>query len=93
MYLVEFFADKVLGLDTIWDTLHTFVRIPGWGQAGDMLAAGCGGIAAASRAKWLVPKEGATVLPGPTDVWVLEAKFPGPDLGQSPVRPDRAMHD
>ena len=36
MYGVEFFADKVPGVDTGWDTLHTFVRIP----AGALLAAG-----------------------------------------------------
>jgi hypothetical protein len=36
MYLVEFFADKVPGFDSVWDTLHTFIRIP----AGAMLAAG-----------------------------------------------------
>lgn len=36
MYGVEFFADKIPGVDTGWDTLHTFVRIP----AGALLAAG-----------------------------------------------------
>ncbi|HDY85327.1 hypothetical protein LCGC14_2512690, partial [marine sediment metagenome] len=36
MYCVEFFADKVPGVDSGWDTLHTFIRIP----AGAMLAAG-----------------------------------------------------
>lgn len=36
MYCVEFFADKMPGVDTAWDTLHTFVRIP----AGALLAAG-----------------------------------------------------
>lgn len=36
MYCVEFFADKVPGLDTGWDVLHTFIRIP----AGALLAAG-----------------------------------------------------
>ena len=35
MYGVEFFADKIPGVDTVWDTLHTFVRIP----AGAALAA------------------------------------------------------
>ncbi len=35
MYLVEFCADKVPGVDTGWDTIHTFVRIP----AGAVLAA------------------------------------------------------
>lgn len=39
MYCVEFFADKVPGVDTGWDTLHTFIRIP----AGAALAAGAVG--------------------------------------------------
>lgn len=34
MYCVEFFADKTPGVDTGWDTLHSFIRIP----AGAMLA-------------------------------------------------------
>ena len=36
MYCVEFFADKTPGVDSVWDALHTFIRIP----AGAMLAAG-----------------------------------------------------
>lgn len=36
MYLIQFFADKIPGVDSIWDAAHTFVRIP----AGAMLAAG-----------------------------------------------------
>ncbi len=39
MYCVEFFADKVPGVDTGWDTLHTFIRLP----AGALLAAGAVG--------------------------------------------------
>ncbi len=39
MYFVEFFVDKTPGVDTAWDTLHTFIRIP----AGAMLAAGAVG--------------------------------------------------
>jgi hypothetical protein len=39
MYCVEFFADKVPGVDTGWDTLHTFIRIP----AAAVLAAGAVG--------------------------------------------------
>ena len=70
MYMVEFFADKVPGFDTVWDSIHTFVRIP----AGAMLAAGAagdlgpgadlaaallgGGLAAATHAA----KSGARVL-------------------------------
>jgi hypothetical protein len=39
MYLIEFFADKIPGVDSVWDAVHTFVRIP----AGAMLAAGAVG--------------------------------------------------
>ena len=62
MYLVEFLADKTPGVDTVWDGIHTFIRIP----AGALLAAGAlgdvgpgaelaaalagGGLAAASHA-------------------------------------------
>jgi hypothetical protein len=35
MYVVEFFADKIPGVDSAWDVLHTFIRIP----AGAILAA------------------------------------------------------
>ncbi|MDY0292231.1 MAG: DUF4126 domain-containing protein [Desulfuromonadaceae bacterium] len=39
MYAVEFFADKVPGIDSGWDSIHTFIRIP----AGAALAAGAVG--------------------------------------------------
>jgi len=39
MYMVEFFADKTPGVDTAWDGIHTFVRIP----AGALLALGAVG--------------------------------------------------
>jgi len=35
MFAVEFFADKIPGVDTVWDVVHTFIRIP----AGAALAA------------------------------------------------------
>ncbi len=35
MFVVEFFADKIPGVDSGWDSLHTFIRIP----AGAALAA------------------------------------------------------
>lgn len=82
MYLVEFFADKVPGVDTSWDTLHTFIRIP----AGAAMAAGAvgevdpavslavaivgGGLAAGAHAT----KAGSRVLintsPEPVTNWV-----------------------
>ena len=36
MYIVEFFTDKIPGVDTGWDSISTFIRIP----AGAVLAAG-----------------------------------------------------
>ena len=45
LLLMEFFADKIPGIDTLWDALHTFIRIP----AGAALAAGALG---ADSATW-----------------------------------------
>lgn len=44
MLAVEFFADKIPGLDTLWDAVHTFIRIP----AGAALAASVFGDATAA---------------------------------------------
>jgi hypothetical protein len=82
MYCIEFFADKMPGVDTGWDAIHTFIRIP----AGAMLAAGAvgdlnpavelaaaimgGGLAAGSHAT----KAGSRVLintsPEPFSNWI-----------------------
>ncbi|MGZ5077673.1 MAG: DUF4126 domain-containing protein [Methylobacter sp.] len=82
MYFIEFFADKTPGVDTGWDAIHTFIRIP----AGAMLAAGAighlnpaveltaailgGGLAAGSHAT----KAGSRVLintsPEPFSNWI-----------------------
>lgn len=45
MLAVEFFADKIPGVDTLWDVAHTLLRIP----AGAALAAGVFG---ADQATW-----------------------------------------
>ena len=39
LLLMEFFADKIPYVDSIWDAVHTFIRIP----AGALLAAGATG--------------------------------------------------
>jgi hypothetical protein len=44
MYCVEFFADKTPGIDTAWDAIHSFIRIP----AGAVLAAAAVGEVGAS---------------------------------------------
>lgn len=81
MYGVEFFADKMPGVDTGWDAIHSFIRVP----AGALLAAGAvgeigpaaelaaaivgGGLAAATHAT----KAGSRVLintsPEPFSNW------------------------
>ena len=81
MFCIEFFADKVPGVDTGWDTLHSFIRIPGGallaaaavGEVNPavMLAAGIlgGGLAAGTHAA----KAGSRVLintsPEPFSNW------------------------
>lgn len=82
MFCIEFFADKTPGLDTGWDAIHSFIRIPGGallaaGAVGDvnpavMLAAGIlgGGLAAGTHAA----KAGSRVLintsPEPFTNWL-----------------------
>ena len=39
LLVMEFLADKVPGIDSVWDAIHTFIRIP----AGALLAAGATG--------------------------------------------------
>lgn len=39
MFVIQFFMDKIPGVDSGWDALHTFIRIP----AGAILAAGAVG--------------------------------------------------
>lgn len=58
LFITEFFADKIPGFDSLWDAVHTFIRIPGGallaaaavaqGDQGLVLAAGLlGGVFAA----------------------------------------------
>lgn len=54
MYCVEFFADKIPAVDSAWDTIHTFIRVPA-------------GAALAAAALGAVPPEvqvGAAILGG-----------------------------
>ncbi len=81
MYFVEFFTDKIPGVDSVWDTIHTFIRIP----AGAMLAAGAvgdvtpaleiaagilgGGIAATSHATKASARLLINASPEPASNW------------------------
>jgi hypothetical protein len=83
MYCVEFFTDKVPGVDTGWDALHTFVRIPAgamlaagvFGEAGPALeiAAGLvgGGMAAGSHATKAGTRALVNTSPEPFSNWSL----------------------
>lgn len=46
MFFVEFFTDKIPGIDSLWDAVHTFIRIP----AGAALAASVFGDSSAAAA-------------------------------------------
>ncbi len=83
MYAVEFFADKIPGVDTLWDTIHSFIRIP----AGAVLAAGAvgelglaaeiaaalvgGGLAASTHATKAGTRAMVNTSPEPFSNWTL----------------------
>jgi hypothetical protein len=50
LYVVEFFADKVPFLDSLWDTIHTFIRPIGAAAVGAVIAGDSGSIGAAMGA-------------------------------------------
>lgn len=47
LFVVEFFADKVPYLDSLWDTIHTFIRPIGAAAIGAVVAGESGSIGAA----------------------------------------------
>ncbi|MBC5764951.1 DUF4126 domain-containing protein [Ramlibacter albus] len=58
MFAVEFFADKVPWIDSIWDAVHTVIRIP----AGAALAAGVFGASGDSHAMaWIAALLGGSL--------------------------------
>jgi hypothetical protein len=72
MYLIEFVTDKIPGVDTGWDALHTFIRIPaGAVPVAALVAALLGGFLAAGTH---VTKAGTRVLintsPEPVSNWI-----------------------
>ncbi|OZG72073.1 hypothetical protein BTA51_17025 [Hahella sp. CCB-MM4] len=81
MYFIEFFADKTPGIDSSWDVLHTFIRIPAGavlaaGAVGDVspalaIAAGIvgGGIAATSHATKAGTRLAINTSPEPVSNW------------------------
>jgi hypothetical protein len=83
LYLVEFFADKVPYLDTIWDAAHTFVRPPAaaiiaygaaggispqWRWAAALLA---GGVALTAHGTKASTRAAVNTVPEPVSNWAL----------------------
>lgn len=83
LYAVEFFADKIPYIDSVWDVVHTFIRVP----AGAIVAYAAttqmdesvsiiatllgGGLALSSHGTKAAVRAGANLSPEPVSNWVL----------------------
>jgi len=83
LYIIEFFADKIPYVDSVWDVVHTFIRVP----AGAIVAYAAvsdmspeitipatligGGFAFASHGTKAAVRVGANLSPEPVSNWVL----------------------
>ena len=94
LYIVEFVADKVPGVDSAWDALHTFIRIPAgallaagvlqdWGAGYEVAAALLAGgtLAAASHATKASGRVAVNTSPEPFSNWVVSLLEDGLVLG------------
>jgi Domain of unknown function (DUF4126) len=83
LYIIEFLADKIPYLDTIWDAIHTFIRPPAaaviaygasaaapqeWRWAAALLA---GGVALTSHTAKASTRAAANTVPEPFSNWAL----------------------
>lgn len=83
LYLVEFFADKIPYVDSVWDVVHTFIRVPAGAvvayAATNQLDPGVyipaallgGGLAFASHGTKAAARIGANLSPEPVSNWAL----------------------
>jgi len=83
LYLIEFFADKIPYVDSVWDVVHTFIRVP----AGAIVAYAAtnqmdesvgiiatllgGGLAFSSHGTKAALRAGANLSPEPVSNWTL----------------------
>ncbi|HEX3102516.1 MAG TPA: DUF4126 domain-containing protein [Pyrinomonadaceae bacterium] len=83
LYVIEFFADKIPYVDSVWDVVHTFIRVP----AGAVVAYAAsnhlepsiyipaaligGGLALSSHGTKTALRVGANLSPEPVSNWVL----------------------
>jgi hypothetical protein len=83
LYAVEFFADKIPYVDSIWDVIHTFIRVPAglivaYAATADLdpsitipAALIGGGLALSSHGTKAAVRVGANLSPEPVSNWVL----------------------
>lgn len=83
LYLVEFFADKIPYVDSVWDVVHTFIRVPAGAvvayAATNQLDPGItipatlvgGGLAFSSHGTKAALRVGANLSPEPVSNWML----------------------
>ncbi len=83
LYAIEFFADKIPYVDSVWDVIHTFIRVP----AGAVLAYAAtnqtdasvmtvatllgGGLALSSHGTKTAVRATANLSPEPVSNWIL----------------------
>lgn len=83
LYAIEFFADKIPYLDSVWDVIHTFIRVPAGAvvayAATNQMDAGIstaaillgGGLALSSHGTKAALRATVNVSPEPVSNWVL----------------------
>ncbi|MEZ5345036.1 MAG: DUF4126 domain-containing protein [Pyrinomonadaceae bacterium] len=83
LYLVEFVADKVPYVDSVWDVVHTFIRVPAGAvvayaatanmdaSVGVIAALLGGGLALSSHGTKAALRAGANLSPEPVSNWTL----------------------
>ena len=83
LYLIEFFADKIPYVDSVWDVVHTFIRVPAGAivayAATNEMDAGVGVIATllggslalSSHGTKTALRAGANLSPEPVSNWIL----------------------
>jgi hypothetical protein len=57
MFVLEFLVDKIPGLDSVWDAVHTFIRVP----AGALLAAASMGVSTDPALVFIAGMAGGTL--------------------------------
>lgn len=93
LYIVEFFADKIPYVDSVWDVVHTFIRVP----AGAVVAYAAtnqldtqtyiiatligGGLAFSSHGTKSALRVGANLSPEPVSNWALSLIEDGIAIG------------